>query len=80
MQQNLQKYNKKNCENGPKWPIFGPPLGTNGIEKIWNASSIVVLQYSKYIVQKCSLFMVTFGNYSTKTTKKRVKNCENGPK
>ena len=61
---------KKNSENGQKTPIFRPPLGTNGIENILNASSIVVLWYRKYLVQKGSLFDVTLGNYATKTAKK----------
>ena len=34
---------KKNSENGQKTPIFRPPLGTNGIENILDASSIVLL-------------------------------------
>ena len=34
---------KKNSENGQKTPIFRPPLGTNGLENILDASSIVLL-------------------------------------
>ena len=50
------------------------------LKNILNASSIVFLQYRKYVVQKGSLFNVTLVNYATKTAKKTVKNCENGPK
>ena len=42
------------------------------------ASSIVVLQYRKYVVKKGSLFNVTLGNYATKTAKINKKNFENG--
>ena len=77
MQQNCKK---KHSENGQKMPIFRPPLDTNGIENILNTSSIVVLWYRKYLVQKGSLFYVTLGNYATKTAKKIVTNCENSPK
>ena len=49
-------------------------------ENILIASSIVVLQYRKYVVKKGSLFNVTLGNYATKTAKINKKNCENGPK
>ena len=34
----------------------------------------------EYVVQNGFLFNVTLGNYATKTTKKTVKNCENGSK
>ena len=43
-------------------------------------SSVVVLQYRKYVVKKPSLFNVTLVNYATKTAKINKKNCENGPK
>ena len=76
MQQNC----KKDSENGQKTPIFRPPLGTNGIENILNASSIVVLWYRKYLVQKGSLFDVTLGNYATKTAKKNSKKLWKWPK
>ena len=42
-------------------------------KNVINASSIVVLQYRKYVVQKGSLFIVTLGNYATKTAKKTVR-------
>ena len=79
MQQKRQK-TVQNCENGPKQPIFTSPLGTNGMKNISIASSIVVLQYRKYVVKKGSLFNVTLCNYATKTAKKISKNCENWPK
>ena len=45
----------------------------NGIENILNASSIVVLKWTKYVVQKGTLFYVTLGNYATKTAKNNQK-------
>ena len=54
-----------------KKTIFRHSWGKNGIENILNASSIVVLQWTKYVVQKGTLFEVTLGNYLTKTAKKK---------
>ena len=71
MRQKLQQKTLKNYVYGPKKTIFRHSWGKNGIENILNASSIVVLQWTKYVVQKGSLFNVTLGNYATKTAKKQ---------
>ena len=42
------------------------------------ASSVVVLQYRKYVVKKPSLFNVTLVNYATKTAKINKKTVKMG--
>ena len=73
MQQKLQKTVKKTMKMAQNNQFLGLHQVLMEQKNVINASSIVVLQYRKYVVQKGSLFIVTLGNYATKTAKKTVR-------